>query len=118
MNNNSHRILTGILLIVTPILFMTAFTLLQINFEYPDILRQPAAAVMEKFVAGSSGLIANWYLMVISAILFIPISVMLHPYLAREATPYMTTATIFGVTAGIVQMLGFFRWPFLVPTLA
>lgn len=118
MNPKTHLKLTGILLIFTPILFMTAFTLLQINFEYPDILRQPATVVMEKFVAGGSGLIANWYLMVISSILFIPIAVMLHPYLAREDTPYMTVATTFGVIAGIVQMLGFIRWPFLVPTLA
>jgi hypothetical protein len=118
MSNKTHRIVTGVLLIITPILFMAAFTLLQINFEYPDILRQPAATVMEKFIAGGSGLIANWYLMVISALLFIPISVMLHPYLAREDTPYMTVATTFGVIAGIVQMLGFIRWPFLVPTLA
>jgi hypothetical protein len=118
MNPKTHLKLTGILLIFTPILFMTAFTLLQVNFEYPDILRQPATVVMEKFVAGGSGLIANWYLMVISSILFIPISVMLHPYLARDDTPYMTLATTFGVTAGIVQMLGFVRWPFLVPTLA
>jgi hypothetical protein len=118
MTNKSHRILTGMLLIVTPILFMAAFTMLQINFEYPDILRQPAVTVMEKFAAGGSGLIANWYLMVVSSILFIPIAVMLHPYLAREDTPYMTVATTLGVTAGIVQMLGFIRWPFLVPTLA
>jgi hypothetical protein len=118
MNPKIHRILTGILLIVTPILFMAAFTLLQVNFEYPDILRQPAVTVMEKFVAGGSGLIINWYLMVVSSILFIPISVMLHPYLAREHTPYLTTATVLGVTAGVVQMLGFIRWPFLVPTLA
>jgi len=118
MNPKTHLKLTGILLIFTPILFMTAFTLLQINFEYPDILRRPASVVMEKFVAGGSGLIANWYLMVISSILFIPIAVMLHPYLAREDTSYMTVATTFGVIAGIVQMLGFIRWPFLVPTLA
>jgi hypothetical protein len=118
MNNKPNRIFTGILLIFTPILFMTAFTMLQIKFEYPDILRQPAATVMEKFIAGGSGLIVNWYLMVISSILFIPISLMLHPYLAREDTSYMTVATTFGVVAGVVQMLGFIRWIFLVPTLA
>lgn len=118
MNPKSHRALTALLLIVTPIFFMAAFTLLQINFEYPDILRQPAMTVMEKFSAGGSGLIANWYAMVVSSILFIPIAVMLHPYLAREDAPYMNVATSFGVIAGIVQMLGFIRWPFLVPTLA
>lgn len=118
MNNKSHRVLTGILLIATPVLFMAAFTLLQINFEYPDILRQPATVVMQKFMAGGSALIANWYLMVVSAVLFIPISVMLHPYLAREDTPFMPAATTLGVMAGVVQMFGFIRWPFLVPTLA
>jgi len=118
MNQKTDRNWTGALIIATPVLFMAAFTLLQINFEYPDILRQPAATVMEKFVAGGSGLIANWYLMVISAFLFIPIAVMLHPYLARDDTPYLAVATALGVTAGIVQMLGFVRWPFMVPVLA
>lgn len=118
MYHKTHRFLTGVLLIATPVLFMVAFTLLQINFEYPDILRQPAATVMEKFVAGGSGLIANWYLMVVAAILFIPVAVLLHPYLACDDTPYMPAATVLGVTAGIVQMLGFVRWPFMVPMLA
>jgi hypothetical protein len=113
MNDKSHCILTGILLIGTPILFMTAFTLLQVNFEYPDILRQLAKIVLEQFVAGGTG-----YLMLISSILFISIPVMLQPYLVREETPSLALATILGVTAGIVQMLGFIRWPFLVPTLA
>ena len=35
-----QKTITGILLVAAPILFMGAFTLLQINFEYPDILRQ------------------------------------------------------------------------------
>ncbi len=118
MNQKTHRLWTGALLIATPVLFMVAFTLLQINFEYPDILRQPAATIMEKFVAGGSGLIANWHLMVFAASLFIPIAVMLHPYLARDDTPYMIVATTLGVTAGIVQILGFVRWPFMVPGLA
>ncbi len=110
--------IAGILLIAAPILFMGAFTMLQINFEYPDILRQPAITVMEKFAAGGSGLIANWYAMVVSAILFIPISIMLHPFLVKEDSILMPLATTFGVIAGVVQMLGFIRWPFLVPTLA
>lgn len=118
MNQKRNRIITGSLLIIAPILFMTAFTLLQINFEYPDILRQPAITVMEKFVVGGRGLIANWYAMVISAFLFIPIAVLLHPYLAQKDSNLMPIGTVFGITAGIVQMLGFIRWPFLVPSLA
>lgn len=114
----SHRNLTGFLLIATPILFMAAFTVLQINFEYPDILRKPAAYVMEQFVAGGSGLIANWYVMAFSAMLFVPIAVLLHPYLVRGDTWFMPLATTFGVIAGIVQTLGFIRWTFLLPSLA
>ena len=110
--------IAGILLVAAPIFFMGAFTVLQINFEYPDILRQPAITVMEKFAAGGNGLIANWYAMVFSAMLFIPVSIMLHPFLAKDDSILMPLATTFGVIAGIVQMLGFIRWPFLVPTLA
>jgi hypothetical protein len=56
--------------------------------------------------------------MLFSALLFIPIAVLLHPFLAREDTWYLPLATTLGVLAGIVQMLGFVRWPFLVPALA
>jgi hypothetical protein len=112
------RIFTGILLIVAPILFMGAFTLLQINFEYPDILRKPGGYVLEQFAAGGSGLVALWYTMLVSAFLFIPTAVLLQPYLEREGTWYLPLATTFGVIAGAVQMLGFIRWPFLVPSLA
>lgn len=114
----THRMITGFLLLAAPILFMGAFTLLQINFEYPDILRRPAGYVLERFAAGGSGLVANWYVMLLSAVLFIPISVLLHPFLAREGKWYLPLATALGVLAGVVQMLGFVRWPFLVPTLA
>jgi cytochrome bd-type quinol oxidase subunit 2 len=118
MFHKSHRNLTAIFLIVAPILFLGAFTMLQLNFNYPDILRQPAASVMAQFAAGGSGLIANWYVMTFAAVLFIPIAVLLHPFLHDDRTWYMPAATSFGVIAGVVQALGFIRWPFLVPYLA
>lgn len=109
---------TGLWLIAVPVVFMAAFTLLQINFDYPDILRMPAGDVLEKFAAGGSGLTANWYAMLFSAMAFIPLVVFLHPFLAREEAWFMTLATAFGLLAALVQMLGFARWPFLVPKLA
>ena len=118
MNKNSLRPLTGILLIVTPLAFMTAFTLLQMNFEYPDILRKPTGYVLEQFSAGGAGLLGTWYAFTFTAILFIPVAVLLHPFLARENTLYMRLATVTGIMAGIVQFLGLIRWPFLVPYLA
>jgi Domain of unknown function (DUF4386) len=113
------RRLTGLLLLLVPIAFSICFTLLQMQFEYPDILRQPTADVLTKFQAGGSGLIAVWYALTLSAVLFIPLVVLVHRLLAApEASVALSVASVFGIVAGLVQTLGFLRWPFLVPHLA
>ena len=56
MNALQVRRLAGLLLIVVPVAFSICFTLLQMQFEYPDILRQPTADVLTKFAAGGSNL--------------------------------------------------------------
>jgi hypothetical protein len=112
------RVLTGVLLILTPVAFNTFFTLLSVTFEYPDILREPAGYVLRSFDAGGGGLVAIWYGFMLTAVLFVPLAVLVHKALAREDTPYLAVATAFGVVAGVVQFLGLVRWPFLVPYLA
>src|SRR5918997_3813999 len=117
------RRLTGVLLILTPIAFNLLFTLLSVTFEYPDILRQPAGYVLERFEAGGAGLVATWYGFMLTAVLFVPLVVLVHRVLAddrREAGEpfYLGLATAFGVVAGVMQFLGLARWPFLVPYLA
>src|SRR5689334_20639552 len=113
------RRLAGLLLVLVPVIFSICFTLLQMLFEYPDILRQPTADVLAKFQAGGSGLIAVWYTLTLSAVLFIPLVVLVHRLLAtQEASVALSVATVFGIVAGVVQTLGFLRWPFLVPHLA
>ena len=113
------RRLTGLLLILVPVAFTVCFSLLQIQFEYPDILRQPTADVLTKFQAGGAGLIAVWYALTLTAVLFIPVVVLLHHLLAeRAASVTLWVATVFGIVAGLAQTFGFLRWPFLVPHLA
>lgn len=107
------------LLIAVPLAFTICFTLLQMRFEYPDILRQPTAEILTKFRAGGPSLIATWYALAFTALLFIPIALLTHRALAeRGATLALWFATTCGVLAGLVQALGFLRWPFLVPFLA
>ena len=119
MNSLQTRRLAGILLILVPVAFSLCFTLLQMLFEYPAILRQPTADVLTKFAAGGSGLIAVWYALTLSAVLFIPVVVLFHQVLAeRAASTVLRVATVFGIVAGLAQTLGFLRWPFLVPHLA
>jgi hypothetical protein len=119
MNSLQIRRLAGFLLILVPVAFSVCFTLLQMLFEYPDILRQPTANVLTKFAAGGSNLIAVWYALTLSAVLFIPLVVLFHQVLAEHTTSTtLRVATVFGIVAGFAQTLGFLRWPFLVPHLA
>lgn len=110
-------------MLLVPIAFNLLFTLLSVTFEYPDILREPAGYVLERFDASGAGLVATWYGFMLTAVLFVPLAVMVHRVLAgdgREAGEpfYLGLATAFGVVAGVVQFLGLARWPFLVPYLA
>src|ERR671917_2402151 len=109
------RVLTGILLILTPVAFNIFFTLLSVTFEYPDILREPTGYILHHFDAGGSELVAIWYGFMLTAVLFVPLAVLVHKALARQDTPYLAVATAFGIVAGVGQFLGLVRWPFLVP---
>ena len=109
------RRVTGIVLILTPIAFNIFFTLLSVTFEYPDILRKPTGYVLRHFDAGGRGLVAIWYGFMLTAVLFVPLAVLVHKVLARENTPYMAVATAFGIIAGVVQFLGLVRWPVAGP---
>jgi hypothetical protein len=114
---NRVRLLTASLVIIVPILFNLFFFLLQSTFDYPDILRQPAAEILSRFAAGGSSLIAIWYGFALTPALFIPAAILLRRAFPA-ASPLLALATPFAVVAGLVQMLGLVRWPFLVPELA
>jgi hypothetical protein len=111
------RVLTGILLIAVPGLFNLFFFRLQATFDYPDILRQPPEDILAKFAAGGTSLIALWYGFAMVPALFIPAAVLLRRAFPG-ANPLLDLATPFAVAAGLVQLLGLVRWPFLVPELA
>ncbi len=114
MNNPTLSRLSAVLLIVVPLAFMGFFTLLGINFDYPNILRQPAEVVLQSYQTGGTGLILTWYGMAMTALLFIPTVILLHRSQAQAEDTLMLVATVFGVLAGLVQLLGFIRWPFMV----
>ncbi len=55
MNANQFRKVTGLLFIVGAILVNIPYSMLITNFDYPDILREPAATVLTQFQAGGAG---------------------------------------------------------------
>jgi Domain of unknown function (DUF4386) len=119
MNTLTVRRAAGTLLVIVPLAFTVCFLLLQQLFEYPAILRQSTAEVLTKFAAGGTPLVAVWYVLTLTAVAFVPLTLLVHRVLAeRYSAVLLWVATAFGLIAGLSQALGFLRWPFLVPHLA
>jgi hypothetical protein len=109
---------TGLLLILVPIAFNATFFLLQRAFEYPDILRKPTDYILRRFKDGGASLRRLWYAFALSAILFLPVPVLVHQVFGPDAPWFLVIGTVLGVLASLVQIFGLIRWPFLVPSLA
>jgi hypothetical protein len=110
--------IAGLLLIAVPIAFNVAFTLLAMRFDYPDILRQPTPDVLAKFRAGGTPLVLTWWAFALTAVLMVPLVVLLSRAIDDADATLLSLATTVGVLAAAVQFLGLVRWPFLVPYLA
>jgi hypothetical protein len=108
----------GVLLIVVPLGFNIAFTVLAARFDYPDILRQPTAEVLSKFRAGGTALVLTWWVFTLTALLMVPLVVLVAGAIDDADSTLLSVATVVGVLAAVVQFLGLVRWPFLVPYLA
>ncbi len=114
----THTIVTAVFLVIVPMVFNAAFFALQRAFEYPDILRRPTDEILRRFRDGGPGLRRLWYIFAASAALFIPVPVLVQELFAPAPPWFLAVGTVFGVLAGIVQVVGLLRWPFVVGGLA
>lgn len=114
------RFLTGTSAMTLAIAFNIPFALLAARFQYPDILRQPAADVLAAFHAGGPELIWIWYAFMLSAMALIPVSIaMAFSRVDWQQRPILAVgAAIAGSLAGLTQAIGLSRWVFAVPMLA
>ena len=118
MSSNRFRQVTGALFILGSVAVNIPYALLIANFDYPDILRQPAGEILVRFAAGGPGLVWTWLALAwLGLPLFVAI-IMLGRLLEREELPYMGVGTAAGVIGAVVQMIGLLRWVFVVPVLA
>lgn len=111
---------TGIATIALALGFNIPFAILGSMFDYPDILRQPAAIVLERFHTGGAGLVLTWYAFMLSAVLMVPVAAALTAQL-RDIANFPTLRAIAiasGTAAGILQAIGLSRWVFVVPALS
>jgi hypothetical protein len=96
---------------------MLFYGLLTMTFDYPGILREPAGEILRRFAAGGPTLVLIWYGFALTPALFIPAAILLRRAFPAT-TPLLDLAVPLGVLAGVVQVFGLIRWPFLVPELA
>src|SRR4051812_24772353 len=80
--------MAAILLIAVPIAFNVAFFELGRAFEYPAILRKEPDEILRRFNAGGSGLILRWEALLVSALLMLPLAVLVAVVLG--ASPVLT----------------------------
>jgi hypothetical protein len=117
MSLKRTRQTTGILFILGAILVNIPYTLLIMNFDYPDILRKPAGEILERFAAGGSSLIWTWLAFAWVGLLIL-IGILLLPKALEDKSPASQLALFFGAVGAFVQMVGLLRWPFVVSVLA
>lgn len=111
--------LTGAALIALAVAFNLPFARLAQVFDYPAILRRPAAEILATFAAGGPSLILTWYAFAFAALLFIPVG-MAHAMGAGRIARFpalAVAAAIVGTLAGLVQAMGLLRWVMVVPGL-
>jgi hypothetical protein len=103
------------------IVFLVAATLpytwLIEHFGYDDVLREPAASILQKFHAGGASLVLAWFAFAMSSLLFIPVARgfqrLLSAHWASDAG-----AALLGISSAIAQAIGLLRWVLVVPALA
>ncbi len=122
MNQNTSTkkfyVLTGIFFVIGAVLVNIPYTLLIMNFDYPDILRQPVDLILTQFQAGGSALIYTWLAFAWIGLPMLFGAIMLKRILEKENSPFLETATTIGVIGFIVQVIGLLRWVFVVPVIA
>jgi Domain of unknown function (DUF4386) len=109
---------TGALFVIGAVAFATAATVLSSTFDWPDILREPAAVVLPAVVAGGTSLVWTWFTTGWTyALLAVPI-LLLPAVLGRRDDPVLRAATAVGAASVLLSLIGFLRWVFVVPPLA
>lgn len=88
------------------------------KFNFPEILRQPAADAITLFKQNGAFIVLGYYIFLISALLFIPLSYMLQNTFKESAAQTANRLLVgCGIAIALLQSIGFIRWIFTMPYL-
>lgn len=109
--------ITGLLLVAGAIGVFVPYTILTIIFEYPAILRRDTGEILTKFHQGGSQLILTWWAFAILGLPLLLACILIGQKLEQHFY-FVRWATVLGIIGLLVQMIGLFRWAFVVPVLS
>lgn len=110
--------LTAVLLVVHVSVMFGGFLVLGPAFEFPEVLRYPAAERFAIFTGNQTVIRPTYWALTMTGISQILLSVLLFHVAGRQSQVAATLSLVFGTLAGLCQALGFGRWVILVPYLA
>lgn len=100
------------------LLLYAALTVLGVVFDFPEILRKPAAERLDLFARHAGIVRPTYWLLALTGFTQISMTVLLAQSLPARGRTVVLFGLIFGVLAGALQTLGFIRWAVLIPYLA
>ena len=115
MNMTLTRRLTAATMAGAAVLAIAGFTALGSIFDYPQILRSPAASILASYRPHGTAISAWFAVLVLSAALLAPAGAGLGRLAGGRAGRWITLT---GVAAALVQVTGLSRWVLIVPGLS
>lgn len=94
------------------------FVVLSIAFEFPAILREPGAKVLEKYIENMSTIRPTYWMLGMTGLVLICIASEIGRILSPYAPGPARLASVSGAATGVFWSLGYTRWPIAVPYLA
>ena len=107
--------LAGMLLILSIIGFYIPFSILLFGLHFTD---QPADISFSLFRQQGATILVSYYALAWGGLLLILAVLAVHRVFSIRGSLPLLIATVCGVLGGLMQAIGYLRWPFLLPTLA
>lgn len=109
---------TGALLLAQFAIFVVTLLTLGSAINWPASLGEPASVVLPLIAAERAAVSVGYVAYLASALLLIPIALLLRRALAGSSAQLLTIAAAFGALAGVLKILGIVRWLTVMPVLA
>jgi Domain of unknown function (DUF4386) len=112
---------------VWPVLWVTLFHAIVLTggffvlvsvFSFPDILREPAADRLKLFMENYSVVVPTYFALALTGLSQAALGVLIWLCAKRRDETFLVVSVLFGVLCGAFQIMGFMRWPIVIPYIA